>query len=159
MKLPDSIHSRLRLTYIALATIPLLIVGLALTGTTYTAQRTQVLDLQQELAQRVATEVAAFMHSLKTNLTVTAQVSDLLSRPVAEQQLILGRLRTEQKAFVELGLLDANGQEVVRSSYLEIVPELRDRSGSDEFLVFKTFNSTQLEIAMRHADFKILFEK
>lgn len=146
MKLPDSIHSRMRLTYIALATIPLLIVGLALTWTTYTAQRSQVLDLQQELAQRVATQVDAFMQSLETNLTVTARVSELVSHPRSEQEQILGQLRTEQSAFLDLVLLDERGQEVVRSSYLGIVTEndLQDRSAAEEFLAFQNNPQTQI---------------
>lgn len=144
MKLPHSIRGRLRLTYIGLATVPLLLIGLVLTWGAYNTQRTQLVNLQQEVAHRVAAEVNAFMHSLETDLLVTAKVSNLLSRPQKEQKQILSQLRTvgnrtSQNIYVELALLDVNGQEMARSSYLGNISEddLQDRSQSAEFLAFQ----------------------
>jgi putative methionine-R-sulfoxide reductase with GAF domain/AAA+ ATPase superfamily predicted ATPase len=140
MKLPNSIHSRLRLTYIGLATIPLLIAGLILTWITYSTPRTQVLDLQQELALRVATQVEDFIDSLKTDLEVTVKVSNLVSHPRPDQEDIFSQLHTAENAFVELALLDLTGKEVARFSYLDIVTEkdYRNRSDTGEFLAFNT---------------------
>jgi putative methionine-R-sulfoxide reductase with GAF domain len=139
MKAPENIHGRLRLTYMGLAIVPLLVVGIVLTWTTYAAQRTQVLDLQQELAQRVGTEVEAVIQALEDNLTVTAQVTGLDSLAQAQQEDVLEQLLAEQKAFTELALLDENGMELARNNYKDIIlrEEYRDRSNEEEFRAFK----------------------
>jgi hypothetical protein len=138
MKLPDSIRSRLRFSHISLAAIPLLIVGVVLTWSTYSTQQAQVLQLQQELAHRVATEVEAKVASLESDLRVTARVTNLVSQSQTKdrREQILGQLHGEANEFVELSLLDASGQEVARYSYLQIVgPEdYRDRSEDPAFL-------------------------
>ncbi|HJS28288.1 MAG TPA: cache domain-containing protein, partial [Anaerolineales bacterium] len=141
MILPDSIYGRLRLTFIGLATVPLLVVGLALTWTTYTTQRNQVLDLQQELALRIGSEVDAYIRSLESQLKITSEVTSLasLSQDQEEQDKILANLRAENNnRFAELALLNQNGMEVVVNKYNEVVlpEEYKNRSDDAEFKFF-----------------------
>jgi putative methionine-R-sulfoxide reductase with GAF domain len=136
MKVPDSIRSRLRFSHITLTAIPLLIIGVILTWSAYSAQQKQVLQLQQELAHRVAVQVGDAINSLASNLLVTARTTNLLDQTQERQEEIFGQLHSEQNEFVELSLLDPSGQEVARYSYLEIVgPEdYRNRSDDLAFL-------------------------
>lgn len=153
MKLPDNIHGRLRLTYMGLATIPLLVVGLVITWTTYTLQRSQLLDLQQELAQRVGTEVQAYIQSLENELFISARVARIDSLPQAQQELILEQWLAKQDAFAELAVLDVEGRELARKSYKDIIlrEDYRSRSNAPEFLAFK--NNPKLIVFYGPVDF------
>src|SRR5262245_5052064 len=106
MKLPDNIHSRLRITHIGLAVIPLIIVGLVLTWTTYKSQQNQVVDLQEELAHRMGTFTEDYLHSLETNLRVTAKISNLTSLTKEEQEDVFSLLQSAQNLYVNISIIN-----------------------------------------------------
>ncbi|GAB4580859.1 MAG: hypothetical protein Fur0022_36030 [Anaerolineales bacterium] len=109
-KFPNNIYGRLRLTYIALATVPLIIVGLVLTWVSYDTLLNQAFDLQEELAQRVGTKVKDTIDGLTNTLKLTADVTELRTQDQAKQEEILEALGAKEKAFRELRLVNQTGE-------------------------------------------------
>ncbi len=130
-----TIHSRLTAAFIGLAVVPTLLVGFGLAWQTVQVQRVQALQREQQVAQRVAVEVATFVFALEQELVEVVRVHGLTSQPSAEQELMLTQLLAFEPAFFELALLDAQGMEKVRLARLGVVTaaDLADRSHSPEF--------------------------
>jgi len=136
----NSIRTRLTFAFIGLAIGPLLLVGVALIWQTWTVQQRQALNLQAEVAQRVSTQLAAFIQELQSELLVASQIRGLQGLTRDRQQEILAELGAYEKSFEELALLDSEGRELVRIAPFETVTEadLGERSGADEFTIPKT---------------------
>ncbi|HXV43330.1 MAG TPA: cache domain-containing protein, partial [Anaerolineae bacterium] len=132
---------RIRLTVIliGLAIGPLLLVGAILAQQSFAAERVQALDLQQQVAQRVAVEIESFLLEVENDLRLLAREIRDLEQPDRAQQLSL--LLTAfnsgpyRQAYEGFALLDIQGQEQLRVSQTEIIPatELGSRAGADEF--------------------------
>jgi GAF domain-containing protein/HAMP domain-containing protein len=120
-----------------LAIIPPLVIGSVLTLQNFNARQRQAIELQRETAQRVATEVRAFIRELEIDLEIVTQVQGLMGLEREQQRNILSELQSYQDAFAELALLDAQGQEVARVSDEEIItPDtLGNRAGDREFTI------------------------
>ncbi|HNB52363.1 MAG TPA: GAF domain-containing protein, partial [Anaerolineales bacterium] len=123
MKLPNTIHGRLRQTYIPLAILPLMIVGLILTWITYEFQLSQALSLQEELARRIGTQVQGTIHALSDSMLLTAEVTMLDLQNEAQQKNILAQLLSKEKAFRALRLVDASGNQIAYKSTTTREPE------------------------------------
>ncbi|HRW99428.1 MAG TPA: hypothetical protein P5280_08055, partial [Cyclobacteriaceae bacterium] len=67
----NRISSRLRVTYILLALLPLVIAGAIILGVSYSILTEQAQILQDELAQRVAVEVEAYISNLEEQIKIT----------------------------------------------------------------------------------------
>ncbi len=132
-----SIQTRLTTAFIALATGPLLLIGLALAGQSFTVQQQQALNLQRQVARRVSTEVSAFVQSLTNYLQVVIQVRGLQGMERDRQENILSELLAYQKVFEELVLLDSAGKEQVHVSRLHVITpdDLGERPSAPEFVI------------------------
>jgi signal transduction histidine kinase/ActR/RegA family two-component response regulator len=132
-----SIQTRLTIAFIALATGPLLLIGLVLAGLSFNVQRQQALSLQRQVARRVSTEVSGFIESLTSNLQIIIQVRGLQGMNVDQQQNILAELLAYQNVFEELIMLDSTGKELVHVSRLRIVTpsDLGERASAPEFVL------------------------
>ena len=133
-----TIQTRLTLAFFALAIGPLLVVGVLLSWQSFASQKEQALELQRELAQRAASEVAAFISEAEVRLDTV--VRDFRSQEQNDERHIhtnLSRLLSSADVFEELTLMDSRGQELDRvSRRVPVSPaELGDRSGADEFLL------------------------
>ena len=120
-----SIRKRLTLAFIGLAIGPLLLVGIILAWQSFITQEQQALNLQREVAQRVSTQVKAFLDGLENELRLVSQVQGLQKLDRDKQHNILAELLSYQDAFESLVLLDSQGQEQVhlaRSSVSLIEP-------------------------------------
>jgi hypothetical protein len=73
----NSIRTRLTITFIGLAIVPLLLVGGIIAWQTFLVQRQQALDTQREVAQHVATQVAAFFKELEGDLHLISRLQGL----------------------------------------------------------------------------------
>lgn len=133
--LRKSIQRRLFLVFLVLAVVPLLLVGLVFVGRSYSVQRRQTLNLQDEVARRVATQVEAFIHERETELHVTHRIRrfDDLSRD--ERQAVLAELLAYQSAFDSIILLSAQGEELTSVSRLSVYLPVRDWVQTDEFMI------------------------
>jgi signal transduction histidine kinase len=132
-----SIQTRLTVAFIALATVPLLLFGLALAGQSFNVQQQQALNLQRQVARRVSIEVSTFIQSLTSNLQIVVQVRGLQGLDHDQQHNILSELLAYQKVFEELILLDSSGKEQIHVSRLRIVTsaDLAERVSLPEFVI------------------------
>ncbi|MBN1934863.1 MAG: GAF domain-containing protein [Anaerolineae bacterium] len=131
----NSIRSRLNLAFIVLAVGPLLLVGVVLAWQSFSVQRQQAIVQQRQVAQRVSTQVAAFLQSLESELRVVSQVQGLQDLDRDQQTSLLSELLSYERGFDELILLDSEGQERVHLSRLQVFVEsdLGSRAEADEF--------------------------
>jgi GAF domain-containing protein/HAMP domain-containing protein len=132
----NRISSRLRITYVSLALLPLLIAGVIILGISFKALNDQAQILQTEIARRVAVEVETYILSLEQQIIVTINTTDIEKKTAVEQSGIFDELRAQQPAIRDLYLLDSQGNEVVHSSFLGINTEssLANRANSPEFM-------------------------
>ena len=132
-----SIRTRFTIAFIALAVVPLLLVGGIVSWQSFSAQREQALELQDEVARRSAERVADYITGLHNELLAVAQILDLVNLPVGEQRTVLSKLLAHGDRFEALALLDGQGQETVRITRTDLVTtfDLRKRSGADEFVL------------------------
>ncbi|WP_420630169.1 cache domain-containing protein [Candidatus Leptofilum sp.] len=131
----NHISSRLRLTYILLAILPLLIAGSILLWVNFNALNEQAQLLQEELARRVTVEIEAYFSNLEETIKVTLAATDLEQQSNEEQAEILNELRIQQPAFQDIYLVGRDGEEIIHSSLLAINTEtnLSSRVGKPEF--------------------------
>ena len=133
-----SIRTRLTLTFIGLATVPLMLVGAVLAYQAFTTQQQQALNLQQEVAQRVAIEVEAFFKDLEGELRLVNQVQRLSELEQEQQYDILSKLFSSQDSLNELTLFDDQGRAEVylsRFNLNSLDSAVQVQAGSDEFFV------------------------
>lgn len=132
----NSIQNRLRVSFIGLAALPLLLLGIVLVWRTVNTQEDQSITLQNEIARRISEQVDGFIQGRESELIATSQVRGLTSQEVNEQKLILSELLSFQRDFDELILLDQMGQEVVYVSRSEFISEndFVSRADNPEYL-------------------------
>lgn len=135
----NSLRFRLTLILITLAIGPLLLVGVIIAQRTFTFERDQAYDLQNQVAQNVSSSVEAVFLGINNDLENLGNEIRSLETPDQPQQLSLMLSAISSGVFNdfydELTLLDKNGQEIVRLSPSEIVPntDLTNRSDQNEF--------------------------
>ncbi len=147
-----NLRTRLTTTFIGLAMLPLLLVGAWVGWQSYTSQQKQALNLQQQVAQRVGSEVNAFIRERENELRLLTEVRGLQRLDQADQASLLSGLLSAQDVYEELTLLDNQGQEILRFSSSAIISadELENRAGAAEFEQPKAsgetyFSSVQLD--------------
>ena len=146
----NSLRTRLTFIFVGLAIGPVLLVGVILSQRSFTVEQEQAVDLQRQVVQRVSSEVDAFLAELENDLTLLGGEIRSLAQPDRAQQLslVLGALNTGtyRDVYEELSLLDADGQEQLRLTRLEIVAanELTNRAGAEEFEQPKATRTTYL---------------
>ncbi len=104
-----SIRTRTTITFIALATIPLLLVALILGLHDYQQEQQNIIASQHQLADRVTEQVNNFIAGLENELRVVTEVHGLAVLPPSEQNQVLGQLLTYEGDFDQLRLLDSQG--------------------------------------------------
>jgi methyl-accepting chemotaxis protein len=131
----NSLRTRLTVIFIGLAIVPLLLVGVILAWRSYVVQQAQALDLQSQVAQRVAADVAAFIRERENELLLLSDLRGLQRLDRERQTDLLAGLLSYQNVYEELSLINSQGQEKVRVSRLQVIAadDLVSRSGADEF--------------------------
>jgi signal transduction histidine kinase len=131
----SSIRKRLTVAFIGLAIGPLLLVGVILAWQSFTTQERQALNLQREVARRVATEVTAFFEERENELRLVSKVQVLPGLDRNEQHSIL-KLLMSQDVFEDLVLLDSQGREQIHLSRLGLSSTgLGNPAEADEFVI------------------------
>jgi GAF domain-containing protein/HAMP domain-containing protein len=144
----NSLRVRLTIIFIGLAIGPLLLVGLILVQRSYTVEQEQALELQGQVAQRVSTELEAFLQDVGNEVSLLGREMRDLGEPDRAQMmsLLLNAFSTGpyRDVYEEFSLLDEQGQEQLRLSRQEIIAadELEDRSGRPEFEQVKASRET-----------------
>lgn len=131
----NSLRLRLTIIFIGLATVPLLIVILLVAQRNFSALSEQAINLQSEIAQRVAKDVSNLINSRETELTLLTGARNILQLEKEDQINILSGLLANQQTYEEVSLLDNEGQEIVRIGSLKVFPdeELNSRVTLPEF--------------------------
>jgi PAS domain S-box-containing protein len=131
-----SIRKRLTLAFIGFAISPLLLAGVILAWQSYTTQRQQALNLQRQVAQRVAVQVEAFFQRQESELGLISRMQDLHRMAPDGRRLILSQQLSNQGIFEELILLDSQGQEQEDLTRLGLTSStLGSRASADEFII------------------------
>jgi methyl-accepting chemotaxis protein len=131
-----SLRTRLTVTFVVLAVVPLLAVGTTLAWRSFAAQREQALRLQGEVARRVAIDTTAFLAARKDELRALVEFRGLGQLvPQQRADMLSGMMAYRQNVYKELILLDGQGQQEIRMSLAKrFAPgELASWSGVDEF--------------------------
>jgi methyl-accepting chemotaxis protein len=133
-----SLRTRLTVTFVVLAIVPLLAVGTALAWRSFAAQREQALRLQGEVARRVAIETASFLAAREDELRAMVEFRGLgRLGPQQRTDMLSAMFAYRQNVYKELILLDDQGQEEIRLSRRRwfAQAELVSWLGADEFEV------------------------
>ncbi len=138
----NSIRSRLKAAFIALAIGPLLLLGVVLTYQSYIIQREQAIQLQREVSERVSDQIMNYFHNIENELKLVISVNVIVKDDHTQQCKTLCRIRSyknewHKDVFNELVLLDSSGRERGRVSRVKVYTDndLGERSQSDEFLI------------------------
>src|SRR5579859_6426742 len=115
-----SIRSRITILFIALATIPLLLVALILGWQDYQQQQQDIVTSQHQLADRVAADVSNFIAGLEKELRVVTEVHSLAALPADEQNQVLQQLLSYEGNFDQLTLLDGQGKVQIHLSSIAV---------------------------------------
>jgi signal transduction histidine kinase len=129
----------LTIAFVGLAVGPLLLVGGIIAWQAFLVQRRQALDIQREVAQRVATQVTAFFKGMESDLRLVSRLQGLRTLERDERLNIMHELLSHQDAIGKLILLDHEGREQAYLSHTKAIPpELHSRAESDEFIIPST---------------------
>ena len=136
----NSLRFRLTIIFIGLVTLPLVVVSLVVAQRNFTVISEQAVELQSEIAQRVAGEVDDLVGNRERELIFLTDVGNIMLMNEEEQINTLTGLLASQNMYQELALLDGDGQETVRVAPLKIFSEneLENRTGQPEFEQPKT---------------------
>lgn len=144
----NSLRFRLTTTFIALAIVPLIIVGVILAQRAYSIESSQALALQDQVAQNASSQINNYMQGVVTDLNSVG--NEILSLNTPDQSQILSIMLSTinsgsyQNVYEDIALLDSQGQEKIIVSHNRIVPvnELRSQAGADEFELPKSTRTT-----------------
>lgn len=111
-----SLRAQLITFIIALAVIPLLLVGAETLRRTFNIERQQAVTLQQEIVRRVATEVETYIFAREEDLQLLLDVQGLPDLEVDQQKALLRSLSNSQDVYSEIVLIDSQGQTIAFES-------------------------------------------
>ena len=136
----NSLRARLILILVALAIVPLVVVGAISLQAANAADRAQALVLEGQIAQNTASQVSVYLQGLSQNLVGLGNQIIGLSAPdrTLYTNLISYGLNFAPYGnnFDELTLLDPQGHEIVRATHQGLTPDnqLLDDSKSDDYV-------------------------
>lgn len=129
----NSIRTQLAVTFIILATSLLLMVGLVLAWQSFVTEQQRAIALQNERAQRIASQVISYMQIQENALTELVVLRGIKDLPADQQTQLLSRLVSYSNAFNTLRLVDSAGREQVVVSSTQVITQLGDLSSADEY--------------------------
>ena len=136
----NSLRVRLILILIALAIVPLIVVGAISLQTANAADRAQAIVLESQVAQNTATQVSVYLQGLSQNLVGLGNQIIGLSTPdrtIYTNLISYGlNFAAYGNDFDEITLLDPQGHEIVRATHQGVIPDsqLLDDSKSDVYV-------------------------
>ena len=132
----NSLRNRLSLFFISLAIIPVITVSIILAQRSFTTLENQALDSQRQTADGLGTEIVTFVREREDELRLISDVNALATLDTRGQRAVLNSLLAHQQLYLELALLDSQGQETIRLSRLQVFSQndLVSRATSPEFL-------------------------
>jgi signal transduction histidine kinase len=132
----NSLRNRLSLFFISLAIIPVITVSVILAQRSFTTLEKQALDSQRQTADGLGTEIDTFVREREDELRLVSDVNALATLDTRDQRVVLNNLLAHQQLYLELALLDSQGQEQIRLSRLQVFGQndLVSRAPNPEFV-------------------------
>jgi GAF domain-containing protein/HAMP domain-containing protein len=132
-KTSRSLTVTLAVAFLAMSASVLIIASSLQTFFNFETQRAIVASKQQLIAREVATTVASFIQEKFSVLTAAVRLGIAIDASPEEQKQVLDSLLGLEPTFRQLVLLDAQGQELAKTSRLSQMAsgQLTDRMGSD----------------------------
>ena len=127
-----SLRTRLTLLFVVLTIIPLVIVGTLIARRGFETLENQSGELQAQVARQTAISLGAFFNERRNELFVLTDVFGLTSLETEAQQDVLLTLLSEQPAYFQVAMLDADGQETIRLTRGELVRSTDLASRADD---------------------------
>lgn len=139
-----TVASRLTISYILMAAVPLLIVGAIITFQSSSALQTEALGRQSQTAKRVAEQVETFILNQERELSSVNDLGFLDLLTTNELESVLLRLFTSNNLYNEIVLTNARGREIIfLSKFATITAEdLGSRAGTEAFEQAKATQET-----------------
>lgn len=141
--LPFSRKLRLRSKFIlfsiGIAIVPLLVV-ISVTTIHFTeVERRNALNLNEQIAQGAAEEIAAFINLVFNTLDNLDMLGPGLQTDPKQQEAILERILYSEYNFVDIAIVDAQGKEIARKNVIKLITsqDFQDRSKSVEYQKIK----------------------
>ena len=111
-RLREGLWPRLLVSHIALATIPVLIVGLLLLATARRSIEDTVADGNLEVARRASNEIRLYIEQARRVIDLAADNMDMIDATDAEYQKLIDNLVIRQDFLSDLAVLDLAGREL-----------------------------------------------
>lgn len=111
INLREGLWPRLLVSHIALATIPVLIVGLLLLATARRSIEDTVADGNLEVARRASNEIRLYIEQAQRVIDLAADNMDMIDATDAVYQQLIDNLVIRQDFLSELAVLDLSGSE------------------------------------------------
>ena len=111
-RLREGLWPRLLVSHIALATIPVLIVGLLLLATARRSIEDTVADGNLEVARRASNEIRLYIEQARRVIDLAADNMGMIDATDAEYQKLIDNLVIRQDFLSELAVLDLAGREL-----------------------------------------------
>ncbi|MEM7530637.1 MAG: response regulator [Chloroflexota bacterium] len=116
-----SLRTRLTIIFTTLGVVPLLLVGTILILLSLDVQRNQALELESQIASRVAADIQAFVQQQENEIRLLTELRDVQTLTNEEQRAILSRLISRRNVYENLHLLDDKGNELMHLTQVEIL--------------------------------------
>ena len=139
-----SLRTRLTILFLAIAILPLLIVAIFGIRQIIVSQQESSIQLQDEIAQRVANSVTEYILSAERELRVLIEVRNITGLSPDVLKTIFNNMLSFSDVYNELTLVETTGEEKVRVSrdiFSESI-QLKSLSGQPEFEQPRTTGST-----------------
>jgi len=119
--------------FLMVSMVPLGIVGYFLVNLSRETLNAAIIKDQESLAVGFADTVATSVNSFKNVLLDAAHRSDFASMDISKQQATLNSIMQLHKAFLDISVIDIDGQETVRIGRFVNSSSLRDFSADEVF--------------------------
>ena len=136
--------ARIRWAFLSFAIVSLLVVGATLIYSSYRAQQQALSQSQGKAAEAVALSISSYLRAALREMQLFEQTKNLTALDSATQQAALEDLLAYRGDVLdELGLLDSEGNEIVKvSEFLTYLPgDLASRAGTPLFEAARQGNS------------------
>jgi methyl-accepting chemotaxis protein len=110
----NNLRLRLTLIFVGITIVPLVVAGALIALQGFDTLQDQATELQDQVVQRVAIGLEAFISERQNELLVLTEVYGLDYLSKQDQKDVLAILLTEQPAYHELTMLDEDGKETIR---------------------------------------------
>jgi len=135
-----SIRTRWTISFIFLALLPLLVLGVIVSWKSYTVQTELTDKYQREVSQHALSHIEVFIHELEAILSMAIKINNLSSISNEEKTIVLSKLRTigDEKhvnLIEEVSFIDDSGLEQVRVDRISVFTrdDMRELSSAEVF--------------------------